>query len=152
MENASSSDPDPAPAIGAHTAQVWLLDGFNVLHAAMFRDRERSGWWREEDRERLLTRVCEFAEPAEEIWVVFDGSRESEPDARQLRTTGGAPVYLVFASSADDWLVRKVRGAAEPERIGVVTRDRRVGGRSRHAGASVVAPADFLGLCRAPAI
>ena len=59
----------------------------------------------------------------------------------------GVPVYLEFAPSADDWLVRRVRASSEPQRLAVVTRDRRVGGRAQHSGASVVSPAQFLGLC-----
>ena len=127
---------------------IWLLDGFNVLHAALFAKRDRSSaWWAEEHRERLIARVCGFTESAEEIWVAFDGERSSDQDARRLRTSAGVPVYLAFAASADDWLVKRVRGSSEPERIAVVTRDRRVGGRARHCGATVVTPARFLDFC-----
>ena len=134
---------------------VWLLDGFNVLHAALFTNRDRTSWWAEEHRERLIATVRRFssdlaANLAAEIWIAFDGKREDEPDARRLRTTGGIPIYIVFAPSADDWLVRHVRSSSAPEAINVVTRDRRVGGRVRHKGASVVAPDHFLSLCRDP--
>ena len=96
---------------------------------------------------KLIDRVCGFWGTANEIWIAFDGARETEPDARKLRTAAGVPVYLAFSPSADDWLVGRVRGSAEPQRIAVVTRDQRVGGRARHRGASVVAPAQFLTLC-----
>ena len=124
---AGAVSPVEQPQLPSRPA-IWLLDGFNVLHAALFTSRDRSSsWWTEEHRERLIARVCGFTESAEEIWVAFDGARTSERDARTLRTSTGVPVYLAFASSADDWLVRRVRRSGEPERIAVVTRDRRVG-------------------------
>ena len=136
------------PADWPQQSAVWLLDGFNVLHAALFTDRDRTSWWGAEHRERLITAVREFADAANEIWIVFDGKRDDEPDARRLRTSGGIPIFIVFAPSADDWLVRQVRSCGAAETISVVTRDRRVGGRVRHKGASVVAPARFLDLCK----
>ena len=51
----------------------WLVDGFNVLHAGVLRGNDRSGWWREEMRARLLERVAAFEDGAAELWVVFDG-------------------------------------------------------------------------------
>jgi hypothetical protein len=137
----------------------------------MFPNRERGKWWVEEHRERLIARVCGFAGQAREIWIAFDGDREAEPDARKLRTSASVPVYLVFAPSADDWLVKRVRSYRETQlaelaelaessgsagsasspgmavAVAVVTRDRRVAGRARHAGAEVVTPAGFLDLC-----
>ncbi|MCC6640845.1 MAG: NYN domain-containing protein, partial [Deltaproteobacteria bacterium] len=56
-------------------------------------------------------------------------------------------VKLVFAPSADDWLVRRVRTAEAPERIAVVTGDRQVQGRVRHAGGRIVSPRAFLARC-----
>jgi len=117
----------------------------------MFGDRDRSKWWAEEHRERLIARVCGFTLQAEEIWIAFDGEREA--DERQLRTAAGAPVYLIFAPSADDWLVKRARSLQRAETaessggVAVVTRDKRVAGRSGHAGAEIVSPAGFLELC-----
>jgi rRNA-processing protein FCF1 len=56
-------------------------------------------------------------------------------------------VQVVFAPSADDWLLREVRSAENPSRVVVVTADRSLGDRARHAGASVVSPRDFLARC-----
>ena len=103
----------------------------------------RRVWWQANQRERLVERVARFVHPtASEIWVVFDGddpagSREGQPS--RVRT--------VFAPSADDWLVRRVRSAAIPADRAVVTADRQVAGRSLQGGASVVAPREFLEHC-----
>ena len=125
--------------------RIWLVDGFNVLHAGVLAGRDRAGWWRAESQLRLLRRVARF-DPAEaEVWVVFDAAHERsercEPLAASPRTK------LVFAPSADDWLVRRVRQADEPERLAVVTGDRQVQGRVRHAGARVISPRAFLARC-----
>jgi hypothetical protein len=56
----------------------------------------------------------------------------------------------VFAPSADDWLVDRVRRDAAPERLVVVTADRSLAGRVRHHGARVMSPGEFLGRCRTP--
>ena len=125
--------------------QVWLVDGFNVLHAGVLAGRDRAGWWRAESQLRLLRRVARFDAADAEVWVVFDAAHERsercEPLAASPRTK------LVFAPSADDWLVRRVRQADEPERLAVVTGDRQVQGRVRHAGARVISPRAFLARC-----
>ncbi|MEE8582096.1 MAG: NYN domain-containing protein [Myxococcota bacterium] len=125
-------------------ASEWLIDGFNLLHAAVLRGRERQEWWTEPRRRELLRRIRGFGDPSAEIWVVFDGARDpgvtpgSEGDPR---------IQTVFAPSADDWLVKRVRGSDDPGRLAVVTADRQVQGRARHGGALVVAPRLFLAHC-----
>ena len=122
---------------------VWLVDGFNVLHAVVLGGRDRSGFWRAAERRRLIDRVRGLESGASEVWVVFDGPRpveEAEPDPDDR-------VRVVFAPSADDWLLGQVRSAREPGAIAVVTRDRKLAGRSRHRGARVVEPRDFLRRC-----
>ena len=130
--------------------RIWLVDGFNVLHAVLLGGRDRSEWWTEPLRRELLARVARFQalgglDSAPEVWVVFDGPRPAEasapppPDEPRL--------HDVFAPCADDWLLERVKRAAQPERIAVVTADRRLAARVRHRGAQVVAPADFLGRC-----
>jgi predicted RNA-binding protein with PIN domain len=120
---------------------VWLIDGFNVLHTVLLGGQDRSEWWRAPGRSRLLDRVRRFDDPRAEICVVFDGSLKAEQDE------GCERVQVVFADPADDWLVKRVRGAEDPSRIAVVTADRKLAGRCSHAGAVVVAPRDFLGRC-----
>ncbi len=119
----------------------WLIDGFNVLHAGILRGRDRVGWWQEEARARLLDRVAAFAPGDAEVCVVFDGSAPSAAEATR------AHPRVVFAPSADDWLVREVREAPDPAAIVVVTADRQVADRARHRGARVVSPRAFLERC-----
>jgi hypothetical protein len=126
--------------------RVWLVDGFNVLHAGVLRGRDRAEWWSAPRRQQLVAIAERFDDPAAEIWIVFDARDpqppEAEPEGR---------VRQVFARSADDWLVARVRACEEPGCLAVVTADRAVAGRARHRGAQVVAPRRFLARCGQPA-
>jgi predicted RNA-binding protein with PIN domain len=119
---------------------IWLVDGYNVLHAAVLGGKDRSQWWTESRRRELLERVSGFDADAE-IWIVFDGSDDPE-EADELYGP-----RCVFAASADDWLVDRVGRAEDPSAIAVVTADRKVAGRARGRGAHVVSPRDFLARC-----
>lgn len=120
---------------------VWLVDGFNVVQRTLLGGRERDEWWTERHRAELLERAARFDDPAAEVWVVFDGP-EGEPEGSDARGP-----RRVFAPSADDWLVARIRAAEDPEQIAVVTADRRLAGRARRRGARVVAPSEFLRRC-----
>ncbi len=127
-------------AMIAGDAKIWLVDGYNVLHAGVLGGRDRSQWWTESRRRELLERASRFDADVE-LWVVFDGSDDPQSgvDSRRAR--------CVFAASADDWLVERVRRADDPSEIAVVTADRRVAGRPRGRGAQVVSPREFLARC-----
>ena len=120
------------------------MDGFNVLHASLLSGEERSEWWTASKRERLVGLARHFADPTARIWIVFDGPHPASPagDAAEPER-----VQVVFAPSADDWIVKRVRSSEEPARIAVVTGDHQVAGRARHRGAQVAKPRDFLALC-----
>jgi predicted RNA-binding protein with PIN domain len=126
--------------------EVWLVDGYNVLHAGVLRGRDRAGWWKAAAQARLVAAVAGFDDPQAELWVIFDAAR---PEAASERCSAppGSRVRLVFTPSADDWIVRRVRGHAEPGRLAVVTADRQVAERARQRGARVVSPLAFLRRC-----
>ena len=121
--------------------EIWLIDGFNVVSVGLLRGEDRRAWWRARQRDALLARAARFDDPAAELWVVFDGAT-SEGD----RLDGPGP-RTVFAPSADDWLVRRLRSEEDPARVAVVTADRRLAGRVRHHGGRVVTPGEFLSRC-----
>jgi predicted RNA-binding protein with PIN domain len=122
--------------------RLWLVDGFNVLHVGVLRGRDRSDWWKRERREELLARAERFQSEHREadVLVVFDGAHPPE-------TPHEGEVSVVFAPSADDWLVSTVREAERAESIAVVTADRRLADRVRRRGATVVAPRSFIARC-----
>jgi predicted RNA-binding protein with PIN domain len=120
--------------------ELWLVDGFNVVQVALLGGRDRERWWGSARRAELLERASRLSAAGARIEVVFDGERPAEDRE-------GAGPREVFADSADAWLVARVKSAADPARIAVVTADRRLAGRVRHHGARVVAPSDFLRRC-----
>ena len=128
----------PAPCL-------WLVDGYNVLHAGVLRGRDRRGWWTASVQSQLVAIADTFEDPGAQIVVVFDAAKPEAP--RAAEPPPPSRVRLVYAPSADDWLVRHVRASQAPERIAVVTADRQVQGRARHGGASVVSPLAFLARC-----
>jgi len=150
LENRVPSPQDPAetgPEVrpGSPAPQLWLLDGYNVLHAGVLRGRDRRGWWTVSVQSRLVAIAETFDDPAAQIVVVFDGARPAAPQAAKPPPL--SRVRLVYAPSADDWMVTHVRGSEAPGHITVVTADRQVQGRARHGGANVVSPLAFLARC-----
>lgn len=130
------------PSEPARPPRLWLVDGFNVLHAGVLHGRNRASWWNESRRAELLAVVERFDAERDdaEVWVVFDG-----PGAAPDAATEERWVHVAFARSADDWLVKRVRAAGEP--VCVVTSDRELADRARRRGAEVLSPRRFLARC-----
>jgi hypothetical protein len=126
----------------AEAPRLWLVDGFNVLHAAVLKGRDRREWWRGPARARVLDLAGGFPDADVEIWVVFDGEDPDEEAELPPR------VRQVFAPSADDWLVRRVKQTPRGAPVSVVTADRELAARARHHGAEVVSPRAFAERCR----
>jgi predicted RNA-binding protein with PIN domain len=130
------------PTASRPQPSLWLVDGFNLLHAAVLRSGDsRKDWWKSANRERVVELARGFDDREAELVVVFDGSEEPrEP------VDGGPSV--VFAAPADDWLLAKVKASPNPHRVAVVTADRRLADRLRDRGAQVVSPSAFAARCR----
>jgi hypothetical protein len=148
LERRDAAQPDyPPPSLEATSPapSLWLVDGFNVLHAGVLRGRDRAQWWTEPRREQLVALAERFDDAEAEIWIVFDGSGL---DQSQPAEAAPSRVRRFFAPSADDWLLAQVRASQQPGCLAVVTADRAVAGRARHRGAQVVSPRAFLSRCR----
>jgi predicted RNA-binding protein with PIN domain len=126
---------DPSPTL-------WLVDGFNLLHVTLLRGESRDEFWRRAGRERVVELARRFDAQDAEVVVVFDGSQPPQP-----QSDASGP-RVVFAATADDWLLTAVREAPDPARVAVVTADRRLAARARHRGAQVMAPGVFAARCR----
>lgn len=154
LERAGATDPAPlespyparmAESDDAPTPRIWLVDGFNVLNTAVLSGRDRREWWSEARRAEVMELAGTLGRDATgaEVWVVFDGPRDDGSDC-----SGDGAVRKVFAPSADEWLVKRVKSSRDPSQVAVVTADRKVADRSRHRGAQVVSPRAFLERCR----
>ena len=124
----------------AMAQREWLVDGFNVIQVGLLAGREREHWWGPARRCELRERAEQLDDPDAEVLLVFDGSDPGPAEAGRTRT--------VFARSADDWILARLREAADPAAIRVVTADRRLAARARHRGAEVITPAAFLQRCK----
>lgn len=166
MIDSAFSSADSNAAMGATPPterRVILVDGFNVLHAVLLGKERETGWWKREPRERLLRRISQWNLGPDEIWVAFDGTQPAwsvwaEPVVHPTSTTSRGPiVHSVFVESADDWIVRRARRAADPHRTVahrtvahrtvVVSADRKVTGRARSAGCEIWTPWVFVSRC-----
>jgi predicted RNA-binding protein with PIN domain len=130
---------DAAPAI-----TLWIVDGFNVLHAHLLRGRDRRAWWSEERRKLVIDEAVKLAARGERVWVVFDGARP----AGEIESPEDALLRVVFAKDADEFLLKAMRAAEDPGGVAVVTGDRPVKDRARRWGAQVFSPRAWLERCR----
>jgi predicted RNA-binding protein with PIN domain len=135
MEEIRAQQPEPS-----EEPELWLVDGFNVVQVALIAGRDREGWWGAARRDELLARAARLSASGAHVEIVFDGQRPAP------EVDGPGP-RQVFAASADAWLLARVREAADPARVAVVTADRSLAGRARHRGARVISPSEFLRRC-----
>jgi predicted RNA-binding protein with PIN domain len=115
---------------------VWLIDGFNALHACLLKGQDRERWWSAEAQARVARWLEVFAS-AHKVVVVFDASQERS----ERCSNEGFSTTLCFAPDADDEIVRRVQVAAG--RVCVVTADRSLTDRCRARGAHTLRPWPF---------
>jgi hypothetical protein len=140
---------------------VYLIDGFNLLHAVILRGRDRARWWsggRQRDVVSFVTGIAEKMSRGErgpsipQFEVVFDAAREDSERFDSSPTAPGALVGVVFAPSADDFIVARVlslrSGTSRERPVWVVTADRPLADRARHRGAERLSPWQFAALGR----
>jgi predicted RNA-binding protein with PIN domain len=146
------AEPPEQDAHGAPTAlaalpaiSLWLVDGFNVLHAHLLKGRDRKDWWGAERRQLVIEQAERLAARGERVCVVFDGTRPAD----QAESPEDALLRVVFAKDADDWMLKTMRAAADPGGVAIVTGDRPVKDRARRWGAHAVSPREWLARCAA---
>lgn len=115
---------------------VWLVDGFNALHACLLKGQGRERWWGVEAQTRVVHWLEAFA-CEHRVVVVFDASHgHSERCSNE-----GFNTTLCFAPDADDEIVRLA--LALPGQVCVVTADRSLTDRCRARGAHTLKPWPF---------
>jgi hypothetical protein len=133
-------------------------------------------WWSADRRQLLVELTGHLCAEADEVCLVFDGRHLSEAEessvaevrmralpadaapspvsaAAQAPAPAEAPtssprLRVLFAPSADEWIVAAVRDRADEfGRRLVVSADRRLCDRSRSRGAEIVSTQRFVELC-----
>jgi hypothetical protein len=115
------------------SARLWLVDGFNLLHACFLPEGPRCEWWLPGMRQR----VCSELEPIASrypVWVVFDG--HCTPRALVV----SASLVVQHAPNADDFIARCSSAECLTRPVTVVTADRSLADRCRQHGADVLRP------------
>jgi YacP-like NYN domain len=126
---------------------LYLVDGFNFLHAVVLKGRDRGKWWTPANQARVVNALAPLAVGAEplDIWVVFDRRRapvgvdrdsESAPPAR-----GGIEIH--HAVDADAYIVARCAELAGRREVVVVSADRSLRDRARNHGARGLSPWAF---------
>ena len=116
-----------------------IIDGFNVLHAAVLVGRDRARWWQSAAQRRLVERVEQLNHSYPSLWIVFD-RRPSTNEVPEDVTSNDSRIRIVYAPSADDWIVHEVERLAPQYAITVVTADRPLRERVRHVGGALLSP------------
>ena len=121
------------------TDPILIIDGFNVLHAVVLVGRDRAGWWQPVAQRRLVERVEQLTLSYPAMWIVFD-RRPSTSEIPEDVTSNDPRIRIVYAPSADDWIVHEVERLAPQHMITVVTADRPLRERVRRVGGSLLSP------------
>jgi predicted RNA-binding protein with PIN domain len=115
----------------------WIVDAMNVIGA------RPDGWWKDRGRARvkLVEDLERWAcEQGHEVTVVFEGPPSPAIGSAVIGVSHAAKA---LPNSADDEIVRLVRGDRRPEQLIVVTSDTDLTDRVRAAGASTHPAAGF---------
>jgi len=116
-----------------------IIDGFNVLHAVVLVGRDRANWWQPAAQRRLVERVEQLTLSYPSMWIVFD-RRPSANGAPEDVTSNDSRIRVVYAPSADDWIVQEVERLTPQHSVTVVTADRPLRERVRHVGGALLSP------------
>jgi predicted RNA-binding protein with PIN domain len=123
---------------------LYLVDGFNLLHAVVLQGRRDREWRGAEEQARVVALADGFG--GAEVWVIFD---EREPGAGGAleRCSGTAGVQVSYALSADERIVELCAEQRGQREVVVVSADRALVDRCRHRGAKRLSPWEFAKLC-----
>lgn len=114
-----------------------LVDAYNVLHVVGVLPPDLAGI----DLEELAILISRSRFRGEEAVLVCDGV----PKPHQVDETGRVHVRFAGAGvTADDLILRLVRGSSAPRRLTVVTSDREIAVNARRRRAGVISSESFL--------
>jgi len=122
-------------------SDLYLIDGFNFLHAVVLKGRDRSRWWSPENQRAVRDWVALRPITGARAWIVFD-QREPRPPDESLARDGGpteAP-EVRYAPDADAYILERceqLRGTCE---VVVVSADRSLVDRAKQRGARALSP------------
>jgi predicted RNA-binding protein with PIN domain len=126
---------------------LWLIDGYNLMHAVGAISREvctREAFRRR--RRTFLNRLADAlgAERASETTVVFDASVPPGDFPLEATYKGMTIVFAVADESADARIEKMIATHSAPKSLSVISSDRRIRQAARRRKARTLAAGDFL--------
>lgn len=123
---------------------LYLIDGFNFLHAVVLKGRDRSRWWSPENQRAVQDWVALRPITSARTWIVFD-QREPRPPNESPVMDGAPTVGLEVrhAPDADAFILaccEELRGTSQ---VVVVSADRSLVDRAKRRGARALSPWEF---------
>lgn len=120
---------------------LFLVDGYNFLHAVLLEGRDRAEWWSPQKRALVIDWLTRHrgSEPAE-LWVVFD--QRGSASERALDPVQGT-LRVCYAPDADASILASCAELAATREVIVVSADRSLCDRARRHGAGRLSPWKF---------
>lgn len=124
---------------------LYLIDGFNFLHAVVLKGKDRSGWWSPPQQRRVIDWVLasRAGELPLEAWIVFDRRGGAPGDSSVTEPPEGGGVRIFHAPDADEFIVARAAELAGSREVIVVSADRSLLDRAKHRGAQGLSPWGF---------
>jgi predicted RNA-binding protein with PIN domain len=124
---------------------LYLIDGYNFLHAVVLKGRERAAWWSPENQARTVACVAGLVSgEGVETWVVFDRRGPAPPGAAPAIVPAEGGLQVHHAPDADDYIVTWCAELSGSRAVIVVSADRSLVDRGRYRGARRLSPWAFM--------
>ncbi|AMV36941.1 NYN domain-containing protein [Planctomyces sp. SH-PL62] len=123
----------------------WLIDGYNLMHAAGVVDSKMGRHRFRDARRRFLDRLARsMGDHAFETTVVFDANQPPADFPIESNYRGITVVFAVADASADDRIERILARHSTPKTLTVVSNDREVRKSATSRKAQAIKADDFL--------
>lgn len=139
---AAARDVDRLPSTG----RIILIDGWNVVFNSRFKPDRADAQSRRQSRAQVVDFVREYAlaNPADFIWLVFDGKDDNSEESANLRVsyTGGEGAHRADRLIVD--YVRLMRLTGRVARVTAITNDKDFIAELTRLGAQVENTREFI--------
>ncbi len=124
---------------------LYLIDGYNLLHALGMMQRRAGPHGLEKARLRLLGMLrAAHGDEASAVTVIFDGAHAPPGVPHELEYQGIHVIFAVGREQADDLIERLIRRASAPKHLAVVSDDHRIQRAAQRRRCRVLGCADYL--------
>lgn len=120
---------------------IFLIDGYNLMHAVGLANRAMPAAQFDRARTRLLDWLADGGKGRAELRVVFDALNAPAPSFETLHR--GVRVRFAFGQTADDLIEELIATESRPPLVTVVSNDSRVREAARRGGCSQLSCEEF---------